>query len=156
MIVRLEFDATPYRLVGLYPHDGELTIKAVMVQPGQIEVLEMQDEPAPLAPADWSRARWGTVEALAHLFNESVTENIPAVETLSDGRRKKARGALKKFPHKSWWAETFAEYHRSKFLSGNARRAEGHSWVADFDKILANGRMGVEIAVRIHDGYYRD
>lgn len=107
--------------------------------------------------SDWGRAAWGTPEALAHLYNTSAPDNVSAVETLSPKRREKVRRALRQWPERAWWVETFAEYHRSRFLSGKSPPTPGHSrFQPDFDWLLTTGKDGSENVVKVHDGKYRD
>jgi hypothetical protein len=105
----------------------------------------------------WEDAKWGTVEALASLYNHSAPDNVPAVESLSAKRRARGRAALLQFPERQWWIEVFEEYRRSKFLSGRSKATQGHEhFKPDFDWLLGNGRGGTENCVRVHDGAYAD
>lgn len=104
-----------------------------------------------------AEAPWGTPEALALKYNQEATDNCPAVTTLSTSRRKKALQALRQFPDETWWAATFAQYHRSRFLSGRSTPSNGHgNFQPDFDWLLSVGKDGVENSVKVHDGRYCD
>lgn len=126
---------------------------------------EAAEEPPPVPAAagpqsgpeeSWKGAPWGSAEALAHLYNTQTPDNVPAVETLSPKRRERARRCLRVFPAREWWEEVFAEYRRSKFLSGKTQPKTGHeSFRPDFDWLLSVGKNGAENAVKVHDGAYR-
>lgn len=104
----------------------------------------------------WATAPWGTPAALAHLYNEAAPDNVPAVETLSAQRVKKAKTMLRAFPAREWWVQVFAEYHASPFLLGQIRPGPGHQgFRPDFDWLLQTGKNGTENAVKVHDGGYR-
>ena len=99
---------------------------------------------------------WPSPEALVAMYNRLTPDNVPAVETISPKRRERARRLLRVFPARSWWEELFAEYGRSKFLSGKTQPGPGHeSFRADFDWLMAVGKGGTENAVKVHDGAYR-
>jgi len=111
----------------------------------------------PSQSADWDSASWPSPEALAAMYNRLTPDNCPAVETLSTRRRQRAQKWLRDFPQRSWWEQTFAEYHESRFLSGRTPPRVGHeSFRPTFDWLLANGRDGAENAVKVHDGQYRE
>jgi hypothetical protein len=154
MLIR-SADGPPHRIVGIYLAPGEVIVKAVSVAVvAPEEPLGALDHAA--AETGWAEAKWGTPEALAHLYNTQAPDNVPAVETLSPKRRANARKLLKTFPHRSWWEEVFTEYHKSKFLSGRAKPDAEHAhFKPDFDWLLANGKKGAENVVRVHDGVYR-
>jgi hypothetical protein len=111
----------------------------------------------PSQSAGWDTAPWPSPEALAALYNRLAPDHCPAVETLSEQRRKRARRWLKAFPERAWWEDLFDEYRRSRFLSGRTPPTPGHeSFRPDFDWLLSNGRNGTENAVKVHDGAYRE
>lgn len=98
-----------------------------------------------------------TPESLQELFNASVPEAVPKAETLGDDRRKKASSALRQFPARSWWEETFAEYHASRFLCGIERSESHKNFQPDFDWLLSRGKANQVLnAVKVHDGKYRN
>lgn len=101
---------------------------------------------------------WPHPAALVALWNAKAPDECATVESLSVLRRRKAREFLATFPEQAWWEETMAQLHRSKFLRGQVKPLPGHSkpFVASFDWLLANGKEGVENAVQVHDGKYRD
>lgn len=100
---------------------------------------------------------WGKPEDLVTMYNTETPDNVPAVEELSPKRREKALRALRQYTSQAWWKEVFAQYHRSRFLRGLTKPAEGHSsFRPDFDWLLSTGRSGVENYVRVHDGVYAD
>jgi hypothetical protein len=102
-------------------------------------------------------ADWGTPEALAQKYNREGTDNLPAVSAISTKRREKAIRYLRQFPEEAWWTVTFAQYHRSRFLSGKAPPRNGHeNFQPDFDWLLSVGKDGTENAVKVHDGRYCD
>src|SRR5262249_47252068 len=110
---------------------------------------------APSVGKPWALYPWGTVEALAELYNTSTPDNVPAVETLSPGRRSRALRFLRQYPERQWWVDVFKAYQASRFLSGKTRPSPGHeSFRPDFDWLLANGRNGTENVVKVHDGAY--
>lgn len=106
----------------------------------------------------WGTAAWGTPAALAHLYNETTPKHLPAVETLSIARIKKAQALLKQFPDRQWWVEVFEEFRHSAFLSGLQKPGLGHEhWRATFDWLLRQSSSGgTENAVKVHDGVYRN
>ena len=99
---------------------------------------------------------WGTPEALIGLYNEATPEECPSVETLSPGRREKAKRYLTAFPAEEFWRQVFREIGQSKFLRGLAKRDGQHAFVADFDWLLSKGKDGSENCAKTHDGRYRD
>lgn len=100
---------------------------------------------------------WGSPEDLAKKYNAEATDNCPAVTTLSKSRIEKAKRYLRQFPAEEWWTVTFAQYHRSRFLSGKTEGGDGHkNFQPDFDWLLSNGKDGSENAVKVHDGRYQD
>jgi hypothetical protein len=108
------------------------------------------------AAATWSTADWGTPEALAYAYNTLATDNVFQVTKLTPKRRKLAVAALAIAPDRAWWAATFEEYHRSRFLSGKVAPSNGHAaFCPDFDWLLASGKDGIENFAKVHDGRYR-
>jgi hypothetical protein len=113
--------------------------------------------PSPHAEEAVEGMVWAKPENLVALYNAEAPDNVPAVEELSPKRREKAARALRQYASQAWWKEVFAQYHRSRFLRGLTKPAEGHSnFRPDFDWLLSTGRSGVENYVRVHDGVYAD
>lgn len=105
---------------------------------------------------DWSIAEWPSPEALVHLYNEMAPDNVPAVETLSEKRKARARQVLRLMPARAWWIEVFEEYQRSRFLSGKSPPSPEHKgFRPDFDWLLSTSKTGTENYVKVHDGGYR-
>lgn len=99
---------------------------------------------------------WGSVDALVALYNQTAPDECVSVEVVSEGRRTKARTYLKLFPEQGWWEHVFAEIHRSKFLRG-LKPTPGHTaFAADLDWLLTKGKDGVENALKVWEGKYRD
>lgn len=97
-----------------------------------------------------------TPERLARLYNTHRPPGLPAVQTLSPARRKKARQALEICPDTLFWQKVMEEIRASPFLRGE-RPTEGHqSFRATFDWLLAKGKDSVENYVKVADGSYRD
>lgn len=98
-----------------------------------------------------------TADRLVDLYNELTPKETSAVVTRSPERMRKARQYLSRFPHEQFWRDTFAQFHRSDFLRGLKRPANGHdSFTADFDWLLSKGKDGTENVVKVHDGRYRN
>lgn len=95
---------------------------------------------------------WPAVETLVAMYNALTPDNVASVDTLSPGRRALASRALTTFPDLEWWLETFRQYHRSAFMLRRAKR----QGFADLDWLLGADEKGVEHAVLVHDGRYRD
>lgn len=107
-------------------------------------------------PAEHGATGWGTVEALADLYNNSVPSSLPRVSKLTPNRRKKARTSLAAFPERDFWVTVCAEIARSSFLQG-LRPSHGHeNFKATFDWLLTKGKDGTENAVKVYEGKYRD
>ena len=90
------------------------------------------------------------------LYNAQTPDECPAVETLSPGRRKKARESLTAFTTQEFWQRACAEISQSRFLRGY-KPSPGHErFTADFDWLLAKGKDGSENVVKVVEGRYRD
>ena len=97
---------------------------------------------------------WPSVEALIALYNETTPSACPSVESISEGRIKKAKAYLLLFPEREFWQTVFSQIGRSKFLRGFTTGKDGKPFVADFDWLLTKGRDGTENCVKVHDGKY--
>jgi hypothetical protein len=94
---------------------------------------------------------WPSPELLIGLYNQSASDAFPAVEKITDGRKKKAREYLKQFPEMSFWVEVFGEMNSSRFLSGRQ-----NGFRANFDWLLTKGKDGTENVVKVFEGRYRN
>ena len=99
---------------------------------------------------------WGTPDGLITLYNAETPQECPSVETASPARREKAKKYLAIFPKEEFWRQVFQEVGRSRFLRGLEKRPGHHSFIADFDWLLARGKDGSENCVKVADGRYRD
>lgn len=110
-------------------------------------------------------AKWPSPEALVALWNDAATRwndqgqdaaKLPVVETLSAGRRDKARRAIAQFPDWRWWNHALSHIRQSPFLTGRIAPTNGHgrAFRADFDWLLAKHKDGTENVVKLHDGRY--
>lgn len=123
------------------------------------EVREREKErkkqlPSPRRLPD--QASWPAPEALFLKFNSETPDNCPAINSVSEGRIKKAKTYIAMFPDEEWWTATFRQYHRSRFLRGEANDNGHKHFTPDIDWLLSRGQDGTENAVKVHDGRYRD
>ena len=148
-----------------YPFDTKATLNRIAIQQEKDTDTDTDSDseketaspPFPPPGGAEGEAVWGRPEDLVALYNTEAPDNVSAVEELSPKRREKARRALRQYPREAWWREVFAEYRRSRFLSGRTKPRDGHeNFRPDFDWLLSNGRNGVENYIKVHDGMYRD
>lgn len=129
------------------PEDRELLVRVRARTPSRTVGFDPAADPA-LYP-------WPSVERLVAAYNRLTPDECPAVQAISDGRRKKARDYLARFPDESWWERTFAEIAKSPFLRG-LRNGNGHEgFTADLDWLLQKGKDGVENCLKTWEGKYR-
>ncbi|HEY3117076.1 MAG TPA: hypothetical protein VGK54_10060 [Chloroflexota bacterium] len=105
---------------------------------------------------DGPEAVWGTPAALAALYNRSIPPGHPQVVRLAIGRLAKLTLALTQFPTREFWVGIFAEISQSSLLRGE-RPSPGHeSFRADLDWLCSRGKDGIENALKVSEGKYRD
>jgi len=106
-------------------------------------------------PGDLTLNGWGTPEALVALYNAETPDEFPAVEKLSEARRKKARQYLAQFPDREFWVQVFAQCRASPFLRG-LRPGKGHEkFRGSLDWLLSKGEKdAVENCVKCYEGKY--
>jgi hypothetical protein len=96
-----------------------------------------------------------TSDGLMDMYNECTPDEMPAIETRSQERHRKARLYLAQFPKPEFWRQTFGMMHKSLFLRGLAPPKPGQKpFLADFDWLLSKGKDGTENVVKVHDGKY--
>jgi len=101
-------------------------------------------------------AVWGTPEALAALYNQLIPPGHPQATTLSDGRRVKLARALSQFPDRDFWEGAFREIGQSPLLRGRVPSLEHKRFRGDLDWLCATGKDGIENALKVSEGRYRD
>ena len=99
---------------------------------------------------------WPSPKLLIELYNKEAADELPAVERLTPARTKRANEYLRVFPGEDFWYEVFQETKKSSFLRG-LRPTTGHeSFRASLDWLLTKGKDGIENAVKVFEGRYRD
>jgi hypothetical protein len=101
---------------------------------------------------------WPSAEALVDLFHITAPAALQRVKRLTPARQKKIREYLKVFPDREFWLEAFQEIGRSAFLSGRRPASEGRAtpFKVDLDWFLQRGKDGIENAMKVWEGKYRD
>jgi hypothetical protein len=89
------------------------------------------------------------------LFNDTAPPELPRVREMSPNRRRDAKLALKKFPRREFWQEVFEATKHCPVLLGKKPSRDHPNWRADFDWLIG-GKEGVENAVKVLEGKYRD
>ena len=142
--------------------NGVLTVRE------RLEVSKVQDAHYPISdPISDQRPEtrtanndhppgWGTPEALVALYNTESPDECPAVDKLTDARRKKAKIYLAQFPDRQFWLDTFKRIHESTFLRGLKAQTGHEHFRASLDWLLTKGKDGVENVVKTWEGRYSD
>ena len=100
---------------------------------------------------------WPSPELLVQLYNEMTPDECPAVDKLTDARRKKAREYLRQFSDQSFWETVLQQISNSEFLRGLKIGIGHRGFVADLDWLLSKGRADqVENCVKVFEGRCAD
>ena len=123
--------------------------------PSQTEKQKTRQLPSSRALPE--SVEWGSSYCLMLKYNKESPGNVPTVKSPSKNRVVREMEYLRMFPDENWWTQTFLQYHRSRFLSGQTTPGNGHgNFKPDFDWLLSKGKDGIENCVKVHDGRYRD